>query len=68
MSVEKVHLVWSPSGGVRRLQSKIYILCAITVGLYTVAIAVMVIGESLLFSPFNIVDYDIPTFQGVSLS
>ncbi|KAK0446248.1 hypothetical protein EV421DRAFT_1933292 [Armillaria borealis] len=43
--IEKVHLVWSPSGGVRRLQSKIYILCAITVGLYTIAIAVMVIGE-----------------------
>lgn len=43
--IEKVHLVWSPSGGVRRLQSKIYILCAITVGLYTIAIAVMVIGS-----------------------
>lgn len=43
--IEKVHVVWSPSGGVRRLQSKIYILCAITVGLYTIAIAVMVIGS-----------------------
>ncbi|KAG7451297.1 uncharacterized protein BT62DRAFT_882719 [Guyanagaster necrorhizus] len=43
--IEKVHLVWSPVGGVRRFQSKIYILCTITVGLYSVAIAVMVIGD-----------------------
>ncbi|KAK0469568.1 uncharacterized protein EV420DRAFT_42586 [Desarmillaria tabescens] len=43
--IEKVHVVWSPSGGARRLQSKVYILCAITVGLYTVAIAVMIIGR-----------------------
>ncbi|KAK0204982.1 hypothetical protein DFS33DRAFT_1258898, partial [Desarmillaria ectypa] len=46
--IEKVHLVWSPFRGVRRLQSKVYILCAITVGMYTIDIAVMDIGESVL--------------------
>ena len=43
--VEKVHLVWSPTAGSRRLQSKIYLLCAVTVGLYAVVIVVMVIGK-----------------------
>lgn len=53
MLVEKVHVVWSPTAGVRRFKSRVYIICAVTVALYGVVIALMLVGKAA-FSFLNI--------------
>ncbi|KAF8903647.1 hypothetical protein CPB85DRAFT_1226325 [Mucidula mucida] len=47
--IEKVHVVWSPTAGVRRRHSRIYMICAVTVALYVVVIVTMIIGKVTFF-------------------
>ncbi|KAH8831608.1 hypothetical protein DL96DRAFT_840239 [Flagelloscypha sp. PMI_526] len=48
--VEKVHIVWNPQGANSpRLKSKVFILGLITVSLYAVVIALMVVGRNNYF-------------------
>ncbi|KAF9260652.1 hypothetical protein L218DRAFT_932072 [Marasmius fiardii PR-910] len=42
---EKVHLVWSPTAGKRRLRSPVYLACLVSVVAYTIVVAVMVTGR-----------------------
>ncbi|KAF8896522.1 hypothetical protein BD779DRAFT_591208 [Infundibulicybe gibba] len=42
---EKVYIVWSPAMGARRFKSPIYLICFVTISIYTVIIALMVAGR-----------------------
>lgn len=42
--VEKVHIVWSPTVGVRRFESPVYVICLVSVCLYCIVITLMFAG------------------------
>jgi hypothetical protein len=48
--VERVRIVWSPTRGVKRFRSPVYIICFVTVALYSIIIALMVGGKVLTLS------------------
>lgn len=48
LSVEKVHVVWAV--GENRFRSPVYIICAVTVGLYAGVIALLFFGGFLVLS------------------
>ena len=46
--VEKVHVVWSPTTGAKRLKSTIYVACTVVLSMYGVVLALMtLVGKSL---------------------
>ncbi|KAF9466603.1 hypothetical protein BDZ94DRAFT_1306191 [Collybia nuda] len=44
--IEKVHIVWSPTAGIPRFKSRVYVVCFITVALYLVIIALLLVGRT----------------------
>ncbi|KII85175.1 hypothetical protein PLICRDRAFT_45329 [Plicaturopsis crispa FD-325 SS-3] len=49
--LEKLHIVWSPISGVRRLKSPVYIVCAFTIVVYSAIIALLLVGRIHEFRP-----------------
>ncbi|KAJ7285256.1 hypothetical protein C8J57DRAFT_1053105 [Mycena rebaudengoi] len=45
--IEKVYIVWS--NGDTRLESRVYLVCCVTVGLYTIIMAIMILGRIARF-------------------
>ncbi|PPQ95208.1 hypothetical protein CVT26_014899 [Gymnopilus dilepis] len=41
---EKVHIVWSPTVGIRRFESPVYLVCMVTVSLYCIVMTLMLGG------------------------
>jgi len=42
---EKVHIVWSPSIGIRRFESPVYLTCIVSVSLYCIVMTLMLGGK-----------------------
>lgn len=43
--IERVHVVWMPATGIKRFQSRVYIICFVTACAYAVVIGLMVVGR-----------------------
>jgi hypothetical protein len=54
--VEKVHIVWSPTAGIPRFKSRIYVVCFITVALYLVIISLLLVGK-IIINPVNLLSH-----------